>query len=124
LKFVDQFVTEISWEESDLAKSAKLHALMLTDSECERLKAFIDLLGVRLSIVFLQFTRTNLHSMQIENNKPSPQMQAPAYIWPFLLLKLYTRPGLPDYAKTNIHLLLLHFKQLLTKLLSIMRRLV
>jgi len=48
--------------------------------------------------------------MQIEHNKPSPHMQASAYIWPFLLLKLCTRPGLPDYAKTDIHLLLLHFK--------------
>ena len=60
LKFVDRFVTEISWEESDLAKSEKLRALMLTDGEWERLKAFIDLLGVRLNIGFLRFAWTNL----------------------------------------------------------------
>ncbi|KAF8484310.1 hypothetical protein JB92DRAFT_3131662 [Gautieria morchelliformis] len=39
------FVMEMSWEESDLTKYAKIHALKLSESEWDCLKACIDLLG-------------------------------------------------------------------------------
>jgi hypothetical protein len=58
-KFVDRFVTEISWEEPKLAKSVKLHVLKLSDSKWKHLKAFIDLLGVSLNIELLRLIGTN-----------------------------------------------------------------
>jgi hypothetical protein len=60
----------MSWEEPELAKSAKLRALMLSDSEWEHLKAFIDLLRVRLSIELLQVIETN--EIDYEARRQSP----------------------------------------------------
>jgi hypothetical protein len=49
----------MSWEEPKLTKGAKLRALKLSDSEWERLKAFINLLGVSLNIELLRLIGTN-----------------------------------------------------------------
>lgn len=52
LQFVDTFIDELRWEETDGAKRDKIRALKLDNDEWQRINTFLGLLAVRILYTF------------------------------------------------------------------------
>lgn len=53
LQFVDTFVDELRWEETEPAKRDKIRALKLDTEEWKRVDTFLDLLAVCISLALV-----------------------------------------------------------------------